>query len=413
MPKITALDDGEDSSLDRSIDVLEEILANKPKVKKQSGGSDDKKKLRRLVKRQGGKGSGNFGHSGLPGKHGGSRSKGAGGGFRSDGAGGRSGVDEKKIRSEVVNRIFQKLEDEGFEITAVEDDNEFVENPSTQQAKEFLSTAKDATLRVKKPQHKERKVYMSFYEEENEYPGDYIQSIQSVDDYDRDHFRRTMRDLRDDIEQTYNNSSVKANEKLRRLVHKQGGKGSGNFGHSGLPGKHGGSRPKGAGGGSGGTSKKSKSEKDSDDVQKARALGGMLSQLQKGGFSTSLAGENPPGGFMTATSTETEVKILASDVTSEMIADYAIDNLSLLQEDNAYLGGWLDKDKETGETFAYLDVSTNVQDMKGAIDLGSKSKQIGIYDLKNDRTLYIDYQRNKAPYYLEQWDDPGSPRVYV
>lgn len=105
---------------------------------------------------------------------------------------------------------------------------------------------------------------------------------------------------------------------------------------------------------------------------------------------------------MTATSTKTEKKIAIADVNDEAIQNYVLENYAELQKPDAYLGGWLDTDEATGEVHAYLDVSTNFQSLSDTVNIASQSNQIGVYDIGNGRTVYIDYDNNKSPFY---WKD--------
>jgi hypothetical protein len=60
-------------------------------------------------------------------------------------------------------------------------------------------------------------------------------------------------------------------------------------------------------------------------------------------------------------------------------------------------GGWVGKDKQ-GNTWVYLDVSQNLFDLDGAMQMARAAKQEAIYDVVNDTSLYLsdyytDYQR--------------------
>jgi len=119
----------------------------------------------------------------------------------------------------------------------------------------------------------------------------------------------------------------------------------------------------------------------------------LIDQLRAGGFSESLAGKSPKTGYMTATTDRTEWKTKVEDVRASEIAAFARLNKNELNKDDNYLGGWLSKDKQTGQVYAYLDVSKNFQDRATTIQIAKAAKQIGIYDLEwdggNGRTIYV------------------------
>lgn len=165
--------------------------------------------------------------------------------------------------------------------------------------------------------------------------------------------------------------------------------------HRGRPGQRGGSLPRDAGG----------ADAAPDKEKAAQLSKGLIGQLKAGGFSQSIDGISPGSGYMTATSTQTEKKIALNQVSDASIQEYILDNYADLQKPDAYLGGWLDKDQESGEVFAYLDVSTNFQGLSDTIEIASQSNQIGVYDLSNNRTVYIDYENNKAPFF---WEDESN-----
>jgi hypothetical protein len=191
------------------------------------------------VKQQGGKGSGNFGHSGLPGKHGGSRPKGAGGGESVVVYQGRPKKDDTLENKEGL--IWASTAREAAETHARIED---VYYPYREEGK-----------RHEKIYHGEiRKVKLTY---ENPLVVDHATTL-----WDRDKEAKVIKDAKnsgydavifeykfgkkDYVVWDKSQATIESVEK--NSLHLQGGKGSGNFGHSGLPGKHGGSRPKGAGG---------------------------------------------------------------------------------------------------------------------------------------------------------------------
>jgi len=168
-------------------------------------------------------------------------------------------------------------------------------------------------------------------------------------------------------------------------------------GHRGRPGEKGGS----------------KARDDSSGVPLVTERMGhtLIGKLLTGGFSESIDGISPQSGFMTAVTNQSEFRIEVEKVNDEIISDYARKNFADLLGDDRYLGGWLDKDKKTGQVYAYLDTPKNIQNMGEALDVAISAKQLAIYDVVNDRSIYIDYQNNNLPYY---WKDKEEIiRVYI
>jgi hypothetical protein len=122
-----------------------------------------------------------------------------------------------------------------------------------------------------------------------------------------------------------------------------------------------------------------------------------MTQLKKGGFSVSMDGKSPKSGYMTAFTDKTEVKIDPEQVTRKDILSFIMNNARELRKPNRYFGGWVGKDKQ-GNTWVYLDVSQNLFDLDGAMQMARAAKQEAIYDVVNDTSLYLsdyytDYQR--------------------
>ena len=145
---------------------------------------------------------------------------------------------------------------------------------------------------------------------------------------------------------------------------------------------------------------KEKKERIADQVSK-----GLISKLREGGFSESIHGVSPKTGYMTAITNKTEKKILLTDVSEKDLHDFILNNFKTLGKEDMYFGGWLDTDKATGERWAYFDASKNIQSLEEAVKVAASSKQIAIYDLAGDRSLYIDYAENNKVWY---WKDPNA-----
>lgn len=93
----------------------------------------------------------------------------------------------------------------------------------------------------------------------------------------------------------------------------------------------------------------------------------------KGGFMVSLYG--------------TEYKTSDKREALEKVSEY-IENIQ--NKNGLYVGVWLDNG------YYYIDYSINILDRVEALEFGRKNKQISIYDIKEDRCLYIkDYNFSK------------------
>ena len=101
------------------------------------------------------------------------------------------------------------------------------------------------------------------------------------------------------------------------------------------------------------------------------------------GFSMSLEGDVPETGYMV--SYEGFERVL-DKVTKKDIEDYVNENepyICLLPP--VYIGGWLDA--ETGRY--YLDISQNVQTLPEALALAAARRQIAVYDVENNVSIYV------------------------
>ena len=141
----------------------------------------------------------------------------------------------------------------------------------------------------------------------------------------------------------------------------------------------------------------------------------LIEKLAHGdGFSESLAGVSPKTGYMTATTDKTEKKIPIDKLRQRDIALYAVANHDALNKPDTYLGGWRDTDKKTGETSAYLDVSTNYQTLDEAVKVARNAKQIGIYDLEYGewgRTIFVNDPSGRL--YWEEGEEGSKVKRYL
>ena len=97
--------------------------------------------------------------------------------------------------------------------------------------------------------------------------------------------------------------------------------------------------------------------------------------LKNGGFSISPSGKKA-SGFMVS-----KMDYMAKPISEFTQSD--IDNAPLEKDD--FLGGWVD----TETNIVYLDISESYQDKMMALDVASDREQLAIYDIKNDRSIYL------------------------
>jgi|LSQX01.1.fsa_nt_gb hypothetical protein len=103
-----------------------------------------------------------------------------------------------------------------------------------------------------------------------------------------------------------------------------------------------------------------------------------------GGFSVQVAsGVIPSSGYMVSLQGCEEV-YYTEEVTNYTIPGYITRHVHQLLLSGAYLGAWLDGSK------VYLDVSINVDDLQAALDLARDNKQLAIYDITRDESIYLE-----------------------
>jgi hypothetical protein len=107
----------------------------------------------------------------------------------------------------------------------------------------------------------------------------------------------------------------------------------------------------------------------------------LIKQLDsKGGFSTMLSGESPSSGYMVSLANKGKI-ISRKDFTDVDLLDFILNNSAALEK--SYLGAWI----ENGNV--YLDISNNIPSLFPAIIEAVKNKQVAIYDVTNDKSLYL------------------------
>jgi len=199
---------------------------------------------------------------------------------------------------------------------------------------------------------------------------------------------------------------------LSVFVTTKGGKGSGNFGHAGRPGKIGGS---GEGDGSGKAESESMGADAPRQVQEERyfapeekvEMGKFLTDrmLTEGGFTFEpRSASSPADGYALSIFKDYETIIDATSPNPNDVANFIDKHQDLLKKNNqTHIGGWYDKESRK----FFLDVSVVEHNYEKAIKLAQQHNQLAIWDLAN--SLEIRMEELKAV--RETPDDPRFVRV--
>lgn len=83
-------------------------------------------------------------------------------------------------------------------------------------------------------------------------------------------------------------------------------------------------------------------------------------------------------GFM-ASYEKSEKTLDLKDLSSEIIAGA----LKEASKKRAFLGLWLN------DNILYIDLSINIKDLSQALEFARANKQLAIYDIKNDKSIYL------------------------
>ena len=114
-------------------------------------------------------------------------------------------------------------------------------------------------------------------------------------------------------------------------------------------------------------------------------MGDVMDAAHQGGFTLhDHVGDGPTDGYMVSLCKDSESKTPMEHLNAEHVRDFVSANADALNRPHNYLGGWL----ENGHF--YLDVSTHVPEMNRATTEAVRNRQLGIYDLKNGRTIHTD-----------------------
>jgi hypothetical protein len=105
-----------------------------------------------------------------------------------------------------------------------------------------------------------------------------------------------------------------------------------------------------------------------------------------GGFSIDVkTGQSPQSGFMVSIYPEREQKEHILTFSATTLNQYITDNIDLLLQSGAFLGGWHDPDDDT----VYLDVSVKTDNLVDAVLMARKHGQLAIYDIAGGTSINV------------------------
>lgn len=105
--------------------------------------------------------------------------------------------------------------------------------------------------------------------------------------------------------------------------------------------------------------------------------------LKNKGISINNKGEQPTNGYMVSTK---DVYIKSKVLTRELLLSYWKTNKIKIETiDNIFLGVWYD----INDGFWYIGLSLNFENWEEAIEIGYQNKQLAIYDIKNNKSIYL------------------------
>jgi hypothetical protein len=110
----------------------------------------------------------------------------------------------------------------------------------------------------------------------------------------------------------------------------------------------------------------------------------LMEASREGGFSVTVHGNVPTGGFMVSPYPDAEEKIPLAELTRDAIDDYRDRHLAELKAPEHYLGGWVDGDQ------VYLDIAVHTRERGVARRLARKYNQLAYFDLASGETVYLD-----------------------
>lgn len=114
----------------------------------------------------------------------------------------------------------------------------------------------------------------------------------------------------------------------------------------------------------------------------------MKNTTKKTGFSVSLAGY--------------ETKEKSIDKTIEIVKDY-IKVVKNLNKNNLFVGVWYDEKTQ----FYYIDISIIINKKREAERIAKENKQLAIYDLKENKSIYLNYNIKFYSIYKKIYNSNG------
>ena len=114
----------------------------------------------------------------------------------------------------------------------------------------------------------------------------------------------------------------------------------------------------------------------------------MKNTTKKSGFSVSLAGY--------------ETKEKSIDKTMEIVKDY-IKVVKDLKKNNLFVGVWYDEKTQ----YYYIDISMIINKRREAERIAKDNKQLAIYDLKENKSIYLNYNIKFYSIYKKIYNNNG------
>lgn len=114
----------------------------------------------------------------------------------------------------------------------------------------------------------------------------------------------------------------------------------------------------------------------------------MKNTTKKSGFSVSLAGY--------------ETKEKSIDKTMEIVKDY-IKAVKDLKKNNLFVGVWYDEKAQ----YYYIDISIIINKRREAERIAKENKQLAIYDLKENKSIYLNYNIKFYSIYKKIYNNNG------
>lgn len=114
----------------------------------------------------------------------------------------------------------------------------------------------------------------------------------------------------------------------------------------------------------------------------------MKNTTKKSGFSVSLAGY--------------ETKEKSIDKTMEIVKDY-IKAVKDLKKNNLFVGVWYDEKTQ----YYYIDISMIINKRREAERIAKDNKQLAIYDLKENKSIYLNYNIKFYSIYKKIYNSDG------